>query len=247
MIHDDEQVGRLLSRREALEILGAAGAALLTVAAGPRAALGSRSSRGPASPCIVRPEQTEGPYFVDEGLDRSDIRSDPAHGRVVAGVPLALTMAVSRLNDGACEPLEGARVDLWQCDAMGIYSDVRDPGFDTVGQKFLRGSQTTDASGEAHFITIYPGWYRGRTVHIHFKIRTDPLAQQGYAFTSQLYFDDELTDRVHALEPYHARGKRTTRNPDDGIYRRDGDQLLVAPVAADEGYAATFAIGLQMP
>ncbi|MGH7751934.1 MAG: twin-arginine translocation pathway signal protein, partial [Gemmatimonadales bacterium] len=126
-------------------------------------------------------------------------------------------------------------------------SDVRDPGFNTVGQKFLRGYQITGGNGETRFTTVYPGWYAGRTVHLHFKIRTDPSAQRGFDFTSQLYFDDGLTDRIHAAAPYAAKGQRTTRNRDDRIFRGGGDQLILAPAETAGGYAASFAIGLQLP
>ena len=99
-----------------------------------------------------------------------------------------------------------------------MYSDVSDPGFSTVGQKFLRGYQVTDANGVAGFTTIYPGWYPGRAIHIHFKVRSDPSSSSGFEFTSQLFFDDELTDQVHAQQPYAAKGQRTRRNSGDGIY-----------------------------
>jgi len=201
--------------------------------------------QGPS--CVVRPEQTEGPYFVDERLNRSDIRSDPTDGRVRPGTPLALTLAISRLSAGDCQPLAGAQVDIWHCDALGVYSDVKDPGFNTIGQKFFRGYQITDTRGEARFVTVYPGWYAGRTVHIHFKIRTAPVAQRSFEFTSQMYFDDGLTDRVHADPPYAAKGRRTARNQDDRIFRRGGDQLMLAPTPVADGYTATFAIGLQLP
>lgn len=196
--------------------------------------------------CVVRPEQTEGPYFVDEHLNRSDIRSDPTDGRVRPGTPLTLTLAISRFGAGACQPLAGAQVDIWHCDALGVYSDVRDPNFNTIGQKFFRGYQITDVHGEAKFLTIYPGWYEGRTVHIHVKVRTAPQAGRSFEFTSQMYFDDTLSNRVYANAPYAAKGKRTARNQDDRIFRRGGDQLMLAPTAVADGYAATFAIGLQL-
>jgi len=200
-----------------------------------------------AASCIARPEQTEGPYFVDERLNRADIRTDPSDGSVRPGTKLALTFAVSRLDGAACVPLRGAIVDLWHCDAAGAYSDVRDPGFDTSGKKFLRGYQVTDADGGARFVTIWPGWYRGRTVHAHFKIRLDPTAKRGFDFTSQLYFDDALTDVVHAQEPYAGKGQRRLRNSGDGIFRRGGAQLLLAPTAdGSGGYAANFEIALEL-
>ena len=244
MTHDDRPAGPLLSRREVVAFLGATGAAwLMAGSLTPRRAVAGT----PGPSCVVRPEQTEGPYFVDERLNRSDIRSDPTDGRVKPGTPLALTLLISRLNAGDCQPLPGAQVDIWHCDAQGVYSDVQDPGFDTIGQKFLRGYQVTNPRGSARFVTVYPGWYPGRTVHIHFKIRTAPVAQWSFEFTSQLYFDDVLTDRVHADPPYVAKGPRTARNQHDWIFRRGGDQLLLAPATTTDGYSATFAIGLQLP
>ncbi|MBD2021818.1 intradiol ring-cleavage dioxygenase [Leptolyngbya sp. FACHB-36] len=195
--------------------------------------------------CVVRPQQTEGPYFVDEGLDRSDIRSDPADGSVKQGVPLRLTFRVSQVGTTSCSPVAGATIDIWHCDAQGVYSDVRDRNFNTLGKKFLRGYQVTNANGTAEFVTIYPGWYPGRTVHIHFKIRTGS-ASQHYEFTSQLYFDDALTEQVHAQPPYAANGQRTLKNDRDGIFREDGKQLMLQLTQGAQGYAGTFDIGLQM-
>src|ERR687886_2979866 len=126
----------------------------------------TRTALATAPSCVVRPQQTEGPYFVDEKLNRSDIRTDPSNGLVKEGVPLDLAFNVSKVSDTSCAPLAGALVHVWHCDALGVYSDVRDPGFDTRGQKFLRGYQVTDENGTARFTVIYPGWYQGRTVHI---------------------------------------------------------------------------------
>jgi len=244
MTHKDETVGRLLSRREILTLLSATGVVLLMVdSLIPRRAVAAMQGAS----CVVRPEQTEGPYFVDERLNRFDIRSDPTDGRVGPGTPLALTLAISRLGAGDCQPLPGAQVDIWHCDALGVYSDVKDPGFNTIGQKFFRGYQITDARGEAKFLTIYPGWYEGRTVHIHVKVRTASQAGRSFEFTSQMYFDDGLSNRVYADAPYATKGKRSAGNEDDRIFRRGGDQLMLAPTATADGYAATFAIGLQLP
>jgi protocatechuate 3,4-dioxygenase beta subunit len=195
--------------------------------------------------CVVRPELTEGPYFVDEQLERSDIRTEPSDGSVKEGVLLALTFAVSQVSNGACSPLAGAMVDVWHCDAQGVYSGVTDTaqGFDTVGQKFLRGYQVTDATGLAQFTTIYPGWYTGRTVHIHFKIRIAADADQTYEFTSQLFFDEALSDQVYTQEPYASKGQRDQLNSTDGIYN---DLLLLAANQTAQGYASTFTIGLDL-
>jgi protocatechuate 3,4-dioxygenase beta subunit len=232
---------KALSRREALALIGASGAALLTGALPARAA-------APAAPpsCVARPQQTEGPFFVEEELDRSDIRSDPRTGVVTQGVPLRLTFKVSRMSGASCAPLVGAKVDLWHCDATGRYSDARSRGSSSVGEKFLRGYQRTDAAGTARFQTIYPGWYGGRAVHVHFKIRTGAPSVPAYEFTSQLYFDDALTDRVYSVAPYAAGGRRSMRNADDFLFRDGGSQLLLDPVPDAFGYAAIFEIGLQI-
>jgi protocatechuate 3,4-dioxygenase beta subunit len=204
--------------------------------------------------CVVQPQQTEGPYFVDEKLLRSDIRSDPSTGAIKSGAPLELAMNVSQMAaDGRCVPLAGAQVDLWQCDAMGAYSDVKDKLFDTSGQKFLRGYQITDAAGAARFVTIYPGWYPGRAVHIHFKVRSAPVsagpaseAAPAYEFTSQFYFDEQFTDGVHAREPYSAHTGQRMRNDTDGLYRNGGQQLTLAVTETSSGaYAAAFDLAMR--
>jgi protocatechuate 3,4-dioxygenase beta subunit len=243
MDQDDLPTGRVLGRRDALAALGASGLALVTDRWLPgwyTAAPGAR-----ASGCIVRPEQMEGPYFVDGMLDRSDIRADPDTGEVKAGTPLLLTLAVSTVRDRACTPLAGAHVDVWHCDALGIYSGVKDPQFDTTDHHYLRGWQRTGEKGEARFRTIYPGWYPGRAVHIHFKVRTDPSADRGRVFTSQLYFDDALTSRVHRAPPYSSKGGRRAMNADDEIFADGGDQLVLAPERSGDGWAARFSVALQ--
>ena len=247
MDNDDLPVGRILSRRELLALLGVTGAATFLSCTTDSSATDIDDITTPGAPttCVVRPEQTEGPYFVDERLNRSDIRSDPFDGSVKAGLPLALTFLVSRINGSSCNALAGAYVDVWHCDALGVYSDATDPGFNTIGRKFLRGYQVTDADGAARFTTIYPGWYQGRAVHIHFKIRTG-LTAQAFDFTSQLYFDDALSDVIHAQQPYAAKGQRTLRNAGDGIYRTGGSQLLLTATPTSTGYAAEFRVGLQI-
>lgn len=302
MDNDDEQVGRILSRREVLKLVGVASAGLLVSCGTPQptstaapangaaetaasvssvapasgatvapalnaeaqtaAALPSNqaavatqhaevataeasnttvaAANGTALPaCVVRPEVTEGPYYVAEDLVRSDIRSDPSTGTARAGTPLVLTFNVSQVSNGSCTPLGGATVDIWHCDAAGQYSDVSDRGFNTRGQKWLRGSQTTDANGVATFTTIYPGWYAGRAVHIHFKVHPDSTK----VFTSQLFFDDALSDQVFMEAPYASKGQPDTRNSDDNIYQ---DLLLLTANKTDAGYAATFPIGIDL-
>ncbi len=241
---DDLPTGRVLTRREALTLLGSTGT-LVLLGCSPSSA-GSEGAARTSSPCVVRPAMTEGPYYVDEKLDRSDIRSDPADGTVKEGALLALAFNVSSIVKGTCAPLKDAIVDVWHCDALGVYSDAVDPSFNTVGKKFLRGHQVTDGQGVAKFTTIYPGWYPGRAVHIHFKIRSPVSAQSPYEFTSQLFFDEGLSDRVYAKPPYATKGRRTVSNLTDRIYQRGGGSQLVLNVTnTKDGYAATFEIALD--
>lgn len=218
----------------------------------------ARGPGGPSGPynqqtiagCLVSPEQTEGPFFVDEKLNRSDIRIDPADGSVSQGLPLRLVLHVNQVSNNNCTALPGATVDVWHCDALGSYSDVRDnaggSAGDTRGKKFLRGYQLTDAAGKVEFQTIYPGWYQGRNVHVHYKIRTDPKSEVGHEFTSQLFFDETITDRVHALAPYAQKGRRDTNNSDDGIFRRGGNDLMLQLSQEGNGYLAVYKVGFLM-
>jgi protocatechuate 3,4-dioxygenase beta subunit len=246
---------RAYSRREMLELMGTAAAFAMLgwgrepwLSGDPFSGLDLQSIADAATTpaCVARPEQTEGPYFVDEKLNRADIRSDPSDGSIRPGVPLRLAFQVSRINGSSCAPMSGARVDIWQCDALGVYSDVRDPHADTRGKKFLRGYQVTNTSGAAEFVTIYPGWYPGRAVHIHFKIRTDSSSRRALEFTSQLYFDESITDEIYKQAPYNAKGRRSTTNENDFGFRRGGKQLMPALTKDAHGYAAKFDIGLQI-
>ena len=186
-----------------------------------------------APACVVRPEVTEGPYYVEENLVRSDIRENKE------GALLSLTFNVSEVASSGCTALQGATVEIWHCDGAGAYSDVSDPGFNTVGQTWLRGSQVTDANGQATFTTIYPGWYSGRAVHIHFKVRPDANS----VFTSQLFFDDALSQQVFTQAPYVSKGSTPdTLNSTDNIYQ---DLLLLTSTKTDQGYAAAFDLGID--
>jgi protocatechuate 3,4-dioxygenase beta subunit len=240
---DDLPVGRVLTRREVLALMGATGTLLFV---GSRA--DARASAGkPRFPCVVRPASTQGPYYVDEKLNRSDIRRDPSDGSVRPGALLALTINVSTIAKGrVCTPLEGALVDIWHCDADGVYSDAVDPSFDTIGKKFLRGYQITDESGVARFTSIYPGWYPIRAVHIHYKIRSPGSAKSPYEFVGQMYFDEGISDRVYAKAPYAGRGKRSVSNVTDRIYNSDGGrQSMLTVKPAKEGYSGTFDVALS--
>ena len=175
-----------------------------------------------SQPCLETkadrtPQQTEGPYFVDEMLNRSDIRSDPSDGSVQDGIPLRLIIHIHDFGrNGSCTPLKGAHVDIWHANSQGLYSDIQQAG--TEGKKYLRGFQVTDDNGTVQFTTIYPGWYQGRTVHIHIKVRTLEGPEKSFDWTSQLYFNDSITDEVHTQDPYSHHGFPDTRNSQDGIY-----------------------------
>jgi len=187
-----------------------------------------------ANVCLLSPETTEGPFYLDPRLVRRDI----TEGR--PGVPLGLTLQVV---DGDCRPLAGARVDVWHCDAAGDYSGVRQPGgANTVGETFLRGTQATDGAGVAAFATIWPGWYRGRTPHVHFKVFLDDRT----VLTSQLFFPEVAGAPIYrAAAPYAGRGAPDTTNARDGIARRAGG-AAVAQVTGDvSGMAAALVVGID--
>lgn len=232
MHHDDTPRGRLLTRKEALAIFGGAAVAMLGVA--PRA-------RAASTGCIARPALGEGPYYLHESLLRADITTDPATGLLRPGRPLQVTFQVSRLAPEGCQPLPGAIVELWHCDAAGVYSGVGD----AEGQMFLRGHQVADADGRVQFNTIYPGWYPGRAVHIHFKVRPDKDSR--HEFTSQLFFEDALSDRVYASAPYKARGEGKQRNEDDAMFREHGKELLLnVTETGEERLAGAFDLALDL-
>jgi protocatechuate 3,4-dioxygenase beta subunit len=246
--NDDEPVGHVLSRREVIKLLGAGGGLSASGFAGLQITNAQTGSGAPSSSislpgCVARPAMTEGPFFVDEKLNRSDIRSDPGTKAVSSGVPLRLKFVVSTVGK-TCAALSGALVDVWHCDAAGRYSDERQNN--TEGQQFLRGSQLTDGKGVAQFLTVYPGWYPGRTVHIHFKIRLLSGANVTHEFTSQLFFDDALTDQVYKKAPYSSRGARSQRNNNDGIYQSGGNQLMLEVKADGAGYTGIFDVGMNI-
>ena len=166
-----------------------------------------------APACALTPQQSEGPYYFDAELIRSDVREDRR------GVPLRLAVRVREPDGG--EPLNDAVVDIWHCDAEGVYS-----GFEAASRgagpadgptddaRYLRGAQVTNAEGIVEFVTIYPGWYRGRTVHIHTKVHLDDRE----LLTTQLYFDDAISTAVLGREPYSGHRGRDTFNQDDSIF-----------------------------
>ena len=153
---------------------------------------------------------------------RRDIRDDREGTVLLLGI---------RVRDAeSCEPVRDAVVDVWHCDALGEYSQAGDP--------FLRGTQVTNADGVAEFKTVYPGWYMGRTVHIHAKVHLDSTT----VLTTQLYFDEEVTARVYEREPYSARGGRDASNESDGIF---DDSLVLRLSEEGEGYAGRINFNVE--
>jgi protocatechuate 3,4-dioxygenase beta subunit len=179
--------------------------------------------------CVLTPEQTEGPYY----LDAAKLRRNITEGRPGTALTLRLTV----VDADTCRPIKGAAVDVWHCDAGGAYS-----GFDDAGSNsFLRGIQRTDAKDVAVFRTIYPGWYRGRTVHIHVKVHIGGEV----IHTGQLYFPDRITDAVHRRGPYNTRGARTTRNSNDRLYGDGGSRSqLRLRKDAKGAYVGTLTMGV---
>jgi protocatechuate 3,4-dioxygenase beta subunit len=223
--------GRRLTRRSlmglgGLAALGAAGLAPdASEGAGPAAV-----SSGAVS-CVLAPEQTEGPYYIAGEKLRHDVREGKP------GTPLTLQLTV--VSASSCSAVRGAIVEIWHCDAAGEYS-----GFTTTGagqRTYLRGGQRTDAKGLASFLTIYPGWYQGRTVHIHVKVHVGG----NVVHTGQLYFPDALTDAVYRHAPYSSRPGRDTRNANDAIFRNGGSHSLLSLHRSGAGYVGAITMGVH--
>lgn len=187
--------------------------------------------------CRLTPQVTQGPYWFDPKLDRSDV----TEGR--PGVPVRVAITVV---DGNCRPIKGARVDLWHCDAAGIYSGYGGQGDDhktaAKGQTFLRGAQVTDADGRAAFRSIWPGWYEGRTPHMHLKVFLDART----VLTSQLFVPDALSEWLYENVPAYRRPrKRDTFNRQDGIALQGGEAMVAAVKELKDGYELALTLGVD--
>ena len=237
-----------ITRREAIAILAVAGAGTMLGCGGGKLTTSSTSTTTTSTAtgnaaCILSPELTVGPYFVDEKLNRSDLTTDTTDTNVIDGVPLTLQMFIMEYSSGGCTALSGAQVDVWHADAGGVYSDESSEG--TVGQTYLRGYQTTDSNGQVTFKTIFPVWYSGRTVHIHVMIRTfSSSGTQTFEFTTQLFFDPALTLTVMAKAPYNTRGNPDTTNATDNIYNSE-TLLSLAAASSGSGYTTSITLGIQ--
>ena len=242
MQNTDKKIGR----REALAILGATGATALTFgcagesptgptalastadAASAAAATATPAATGAA--CAVTPNETVGPYPSLLDLFRSDIREGKS------GTQLDLTITVVN-TASSCAPLTDVNVEIWQCDASGNYSQY---GSERA-QTYLRGIQTTNASGQVKFTTVYPGWYQGRATHIHVEVTRNGQSLK----VTQIAFPDAVNSEVYGSGVYASRGSNPTTNLRDGIFA-DSLNSELASVSGNPsaGYAATFMIGL---
>jgi protocatechuate 3,4-dioxygenase beta subunit len=217
-----------LNRRDVLKSIGGAGlAAVFSTRA--LHLLGDEAEA--ATTCLLTPEVTEGPYWVENKLTRRNITEGKA------GLPLVIRFTV--LNAKTCTPIKNADVEIWHCDARGNYSAVN--GATT---RFLRGHQKSSSNGKAEFLTIFPGWYRGRTPHIHMKVSVGG----NIVHTGQIFFNEKITAAVYGQAPYARRGRYDTSHSSDSIYRQAGGSAaelkLTRRSGGRKGYLGTIAIGV---
>jgi len=223
------------TRRGFLTLASASAAGLLQT--GRAQAATESPAAGTDDACILTPQSEEGPYYLDPRLVRADITEGKA------GVPLALRLRV--IEAGSCAPISGARVDIWHCNGEGLYSGYANQtgGVDTSGQTFLRGTQFANANGIVEFATIYPGWYRGRTTHIHFKVFLDEKT----VLTGQIFFPDALSQYIYQnVEPYSVRGAdRDVMNTNDNIAAQATRASFAYVKELEEGLLVAMIIGVD--
>ena len=202
-------------------LAGAAGLGFLRPGSAPAAS---------AVSCVLTPEMTEGPYYIaGEKLRRNITEGRP-------GTRLDLHLSV--VDATTCRPIQNAVVDIWHADAGGVYSGF---GTGASSRTFMRGLQRTDGKGLAVFRTVYPGWYQGRTVHIHVKVH----AGGNVVHTGQLYFSDLVTDAAYRRLTYSRRPGRDVRNAQDSIFRGGGLQSLLTLRRKGAGYVGSITMGVR--
>lgn len=231
------------TRREALERLGAAGLAALSAACSsaptsPSATTTSTgTTTGGSAACAITPEETAGPYPDRTGMMNNPAfyRQDITEGK--SGLPLTLTLTIVNVRNN-CAPIANAIVEIWQCDAVGTYSEYGSAANET----FLRGLQRTDSNGVATFKTIYPGWYQGRATHIHMDVTVNGATVK----TTQVAFPEEISSAVYRTAAYVAHGQNSTTNSRDNVFS-DGTDHEMAAVVGDttNGYTATLTVGVS--
>ena len=221
---------KLTRRASVFKFAGAAGAAA-GVAAFRDAPSGSAAVSQGLVQCVLTPELTEGPYYVAGEKLRRDITDGKP------GTALLLKLRV--LDASTCKVIKNAAVDVWHCDALGVYSGAV---ANNPGTNFLRGVQRTNAQGIATFKTLYPGFYQGRAVHIHVKVHVGG----GVVHTGQLFFPAPVTEAVYAQAPYSTHGTSPdTSNARDAIFRNGGSKGMLALMKTAAGYTAAITMGVH--
>jgi len=215
-----------ITRRGMLVRLGG----FLAATAGIGAWRGSSATAASSVSCVLTPEQTEGPYYISG----EKLRRNITEGRPGTRLDLHLTVA----DATTCRPIKNAVVDIWHADAGGTYSGF---GAGASSRTFMRGLQKTGANGLAVFRTVYPGWYMGRTVHIHVKVHVGG----NVVHTGQLFFSDTLTDAVYKRTPYSRRPNRDVRNAQDNIYQSGGRQSTLTLKRKSTGYVGSIVMGVR--
>jgi protocatechuate 3,4-dioxygenase beta subunit len=232
---------RFLSRRQALRGVLVAPASAVLAERAHAAEVTPAAADQPPGQCRLLPQAVEGLYYFDPKLVRSDIAEDRP------GIPLRLELRI--IESGTCAPISNARVDVWHADAQGLYSGYSGQGSSrdtsTKGERFLRGTQMTDEDGRVKFKSIYPGWYPGRTPHIHVKV----FIGETRVATAQVYFPDEFSARIYTTyEPYNLRSISDTTNDEDAIFRngeRDGGGTVLAVNQDGDMVSAALLIGVD--
>ena len=261
-----------MTRRKALGLAGSAGASIFLARRGLPKALGALATENAgAATAALTPSMTEGPYWIDELLRRSDVRANTSSatsnaGAAQDGEPLALKINVLDADNGN-KALNGAHVDIWHANAYGLYSDEGSQqvgggttASNTKGQNFLRGYQVTgiDAGlasspvdGQVSFKTIWPGWYSGRAIHIHVRVRTyDAGGNVATNYTTQIFFTDSANNAVlSGAAPYNTRTPTAdpTTDENDNVLTSSATATNVVAVSGSlaSGYDATFDIYLS--
>jgi protocatechuate 3,4-dioxygenase beta subunit len=237
-----------MNRRTLLQSLGLAGVASLIPFQGTKASQAAiaklkKEMLLPDGGCVLVPTETAGPYpWPSDGMtlstDTTFYRQNMAEDRT--GLPLAITFTVVNINNN-CAPVLNAAVVAWHCDKDGNYSEFGN----SVGKTFLRGIQMTDANGNVTFKTIYPGWYSGRTTHIHFQV----YLSSHLSATSQVAFPEAMTSQVYSSALYASRGQKDTSNASDMVFSNALSELVLTNISGDttNGYTASFTIGIDAP
>lgn len=258
-MNESEIRRKLLSRRSALGLIGGALGGITLVGCNDNTGVisSTTSSSGTSTTttsgsCALTPEGEIGPYFTDDsasGFNRSDIRSNIDGSSVQTGIPLTLHIYVYDFNN-SCAPYVGSQVDIWHCNALGVYSNESSQS--TLGQTWFRGYQLSDSAGAVTFKTIIPGWYQGRTTHIHLRVRSsysNVSSTSDGTNTTQLFFPQATINTINTtVSPYSSKGTNSTTNATDHVYTTETDGKMEVVLSGDNtnGYVATIVIGLPI-